>query len=79
MPQRHSSQLALSRATDVPLIERTSMNAYDATPHTAHTGFPAASGMYDPANERDACGLAAVVALTGAASHEIISLALGAL
>ena len=55
------------------------MNTYDATPHTAHTGFPAASGLYDPANERDACGLAAVVALTGTASHEIISLALEAL
>ena len=42
-------------------------------------GFPPAAGLYNPADERDACGLAAVVSLTGAPSHEIVQLALEAL
>ncbi|MBP1325358.1 glutamate synthase (NADPH/NADH) large chain [Leucobacter exalbidus] len=36
-------------------------------------------GLYDPAEERDACGLAAVVSLTGDARHETVTLALTAL
>ncbi|SJN13106.1 Glutamate synthase [NADPH] large chain [Leucobacter sp. 7(1)] len=40
---------------------------------------PAAVGLYDPADERDACGLAAVVTLTGTPDHEIVALALRAL
>ncbi|MHA3722363.1 glutamate synthase large subunit [Leucobacter sp. HY1910] len=39
----------------------------------------ARQGLYDPHDERDACGLAAVVSLTGAASHETVRLALSAL
>ena len=42
-------------------------------------GFPEATGLYRPEDERDACGLASVVSLTGAPSHEIIALALEAL
>ena len=45
----------------------------------APSGPPAATGLYDPADERDACGLAAVVALTGDPAHSIVSLALEAL
>jgi len=40
---------------------------------------PAPVGLYDPADERDACGLASVVSLTGDASHRIVELALEAL
>ncbi|CAG7602757.1 glutamate synthase large subunit [Leucobacter soli] len=40
---------------------------------------PVAAGLYDPAEERDACGLAAVVSLTAEPSHEIVRLALEAL
>ncbi|MBL3687148.1 glutamate synthase large subunit [Leucobacter zeae] len=40
---------------------------------------PAAVGLYDPADERDACGLASVVSLSGEARHEIVALALEAL
>lgn len=43
------------------------------------TGYPPATGLYDPADERDACGLASVISLTGEARHEIIELALEAL
>ena len=42
-------------------------------------GFPAAAGLYRPEDEKDACGLASVVSLTGEPSHEIIALALEAL
>ncbi|GAA1911434.1 glutamate synthase large subunit [Microbacterium aoyamense] len=41
--------------------------------------FPAKQGMYNPAFEKDACGLAMVATLRGEASHEIIDLALTAL
>ncbi|NYF10739.1 glutamate synthase (NADPH/NADH) large chain [Leifsonia sp. AK011] len=40
---------------------------------------PAATGLYDPRNERDACGLAMVATLRGTAGHDIIDTALGAL
>ena len=40
---------------------------------------PAATGLYDPRREKDACGLAMVATLRGTAGHDIIDLALGAL
>ena len=40
---------------------------------------PARIGLYDPAEEHDACGLASVVSLTGEPSHRIVELALEAL
>jgi glutamate synthase (NADPH/NADH) large chain len=40
---------------------------------------PAASGLYDPARDRDACGLAMVATLRGTAGHDIIETALSAL
>ena len=40
---------------------------------------PDATGLYDPRNERDACGLAMVATLRGTAGHDIIDAALGAL
>ncbi|MET0806756.1 MAG: glutamate synthase central domain-containing protein, partial [Lacisediminihabitans sp.] len=40
---------------------------------------PAATGLYDPAREKDACGLAMVATLRGTAGHDIIDAALGAL
>ncbi|RKN68697.1 MULTISPECIES: glutamate synthase large subunit [unclassified Microbacterium] len=47
----------------------------------AHVGnnFPAKQGMYNPAFEKDACGLAMVATLRGEAGHDIIALALQAL
>ena len=35
-------------------------------------GFPAAQGLYDPANEKDACGVGFVAKLDNVKSHEII-------
>ncbi|MFM2373331.1 MAG: Ferredoxin-dependent glutamate synthase 1, partial [Actinomycetota bacterium] len=40
---------------------------------------PAASGLYDPARDKDACGLAMVATLRGTAGHDIIDTALNAL
>ncbi|MGN6780466.1 MAG: glutamate synthase central domain-containing protein, partial [Marmoricola sp.] len=34
--------------------------------------FPPPQGLYDPANEHDACGVAFVATLTGVASHDIV-------
>ncbi|GAA1988461.1 glutamate synthase large subunit [Microbacterium pumilum] len=42
-------------------------------------GFPPRQGMYNPAFEKDACGLAMVATLRGEAGHDIIDLALTAL
>ena len=40
---------------------------------------PAAQGLYDPANEHDACGVAFVVDVAGRASHDLIEQGLTAL
>src|SRR5215207_3324946 len=50
------------------------------TPPFSRFGLvPAAQGMYDPADEKDACGLAMVATLRGVAGHDIITAALDAL
>jgi glutamate synthase (NADPH/NADH) large chain len=48
-------------------------------PFSRFSAIPAATGMYDPRRERDACGLAMVATLRGTAGHDIIDAALGAL
>jgi glutamate synthase (NADPH) large chain len=48
-------------------------------PHRRFSAIPDAAGMYDPANEKDACGLAMVATLRGTAGHDIVDAALGAL
>ena len=40
---------------------------------------PAASGLYDPSRDRDACGLAMVATLRGTPGHDIVETALNAL
>jgi glutamate synthase (NADPH) large chain len=40
------------------------------------TGYPQRQGLYDPANERDACGFGFVVDVKGRASHDIVEKAL---
>jgi glutamate synthase (NADPH) large chain len=39
---------------------------------TPSTGLPAPRGLYDPANERDACGIGFVANIKGQKSHDII-------
>src|SRR3954464_10351907 len=48
-------------------------------PHRRFSAIPDAAGMYDPAHEKDACGLAMVATLRGTAGHDIIDAALEAL
>ncbi|MGV8875907.1 MAG: glutamate synthase large subunit [Rhodoglobus sp.] len=48
-------------------------------PFERFSSLPAATGLYDPANEKDACGLAMVATLRGSPGHDIISTALEAL
>ncbi len=43
------------------------------------TGLPPRQGLYDPANEHDACGLNFVCDMRGRASHRIVELGIGAL
>ncbi|MBN9240901.1 MAG: glutamate synthase subunit alpha [Micrococcales bacterium 70-64] len=43
------------------------------------SSVPHATGLYDPRNEKDACGLAMVATLRGTAGHDIIDTALTAL
>jgi glutamate synthase (NADPH/NADH) large chain len=47
--------------------------------HAQFSTVPAAQGLYNPRNEKDACGLAMVATLRGTAGHDIIDAALGAL
>lgn len=48
-------------------------------PHSRFGLTPPAQGMYDPAAEKDACGLAMVATLRGTAGHDIIQAALDSL
>lgn len=43
------------------------------------SNYPPAQGLYDPAAEHDACGVAMVATLNKLATHEIVSQALTAL
>jgi glutamate synthase (NADPH/NADH) large chain len=47
--------------------------------HQTFSSIPSAQGLYDPAQEKDACGLAMVATLRGTPGHDIIDAALGAL
>jgi glutamate synthase domain-containing protein 1 len=46
---------------------------------TIHLAPPGANGLYNPANEHDACGIALVAKLWGEASHAVVEKGLGAL
>ena len=48
-------------------------------PRSRFNTLPAKQGLYDPAHEKDACGLAMVATLRGTAGHDIIDAALDAL
>src|ERR1700760_4275325 len=48
-------------------------------PFSSFSSMPGATGLYDPAREKDACGLAMVATIRGTAGHDIIELALEAL
>ncbi|MDH6532966.1 glutamate synthase (NADPH/NADH) large chain [Aurantimicrobium minutum] len=50
-----------------------------ATPYQRFSLAPAAQGLYDPALEKDACGLAMVATLRGIPGHDIIDVALSSL
>ena len=43
------------------------------------SNYPAKQGLYDPAHEHDACGVAMVATLNKVATHEIVEKALTAL
>lgn len=46
---------------------------------TAFSAVPRATGLYDPANEHDACGLAMIATLRGGPTHAVVANALTAL
>ena len=48
-------------------------------PFERHSAFPAPTGLYNAAYERDACGLAMVATLRGTPGHDIVDGALRAL
>jgi glutamate synthase (NADPH/NADH) large chain len=50
-----------------------------AQPRSFLSTLPPAQGLYDPANEHDACGVAFVATLTGVASNDIVAKGLTAL
>ncbi|MFY1637579.1 glutamate synthase large subunit [Solwaraspora sp. WMMB335] len=48
-------------------------------PQGPHSSLPQAQGLYDPAQEHDACGVAFVADLNGRRSHDVVAKGLGAL
>ena len=53
--------------------------AEQSTTNTPGTKPPVRQGLYDPAFEHDACGVAFVVDLKGRRSHEMVQLGVSAL
>jgi len=49
------------------------------SPFTRFNTAPAAHGLYDPADSKDACGLAMVTTLRGTPGHDIVQMALSSL
>ena len=49
------------------------------SPFVRYSQAPHAQGLYDPKNEKDACGLAMVATLRGTPGHDIVEMALSAL
>lgn len=49
------------------------------SPFTRFASYPEASGLYNPENEKDACGLAVIATLRGEPGHDIVDAALTAL
>ncbi len=48
-------------------------NVADAAVRTPEPGLPEAQGLYDPANEHDACGVGFIANMKGAKSHNIVT------
>lgn len=57
---REGEALPQSRDPKVPMHE----NGFES--------FPEKAGLYDPENERDACGVGFIVNIKGKASHETV-------
>ncbi|MFY9330669.1 MAG: glutamate synthase large subunit [Candidatus Nanopelagicales bacterium] len=57
----------------------TTSRAIETESTTPFSGIPVAQGLYDPAREHDACGVAFVAQLSGERSHDIVAKALTAL
>ena len=49
------------------------------SPYERYAAFPEKSGLYDPAQEHDNCGMAAIATLRGEPGHDIVDYALHAL
>src|SRR6185312_1067279 len=49
------------------------------SPFSRFAAYPEQTGLYDPANEKDACGLAVIATLRGEPGHDIVDAALTAL
>jgi len=57
----------------------TTMNTQPGDPHEPlrrRGGFPVAQGLYDPANEKDSCGVGFIAHIKGKPSHKIVQDAL---
>jgi glutamate synthase (NADPH) large chain len=62
-----------------PSVFRTDPAFKAGLPGASFSSVPGQAGLYNPAREKDACGLAMVATLRGTAGHDIIALALEAL
>ncbi|MGP4992413.1 glutamate synthase large subunit [Glutamicibacter ardleyensis] len=65
--------------TGVQLNASPGLGGEITSPYTRFSAIPPAQGLYDPAAEKDACGLAMIASLKNAASHQIVTHALTAL
>ena len=69
LDQPNQNQLLSQRPRATEVIDA---QGADAIAATAGAGTPAASGLYDPRNEHDACGMGFVANIKGVKSHDIV-------
>ena len=63
---------------DQPRAQRP-LDGVATSPFTSFANIPEATGLYNPENEKDACGLAVIATLRGEPGHDIVDAALTAL
>ncbi|MBV8791197.1 MAG: hypothetical protein JO237_04005, partial [Pseudolabrys sp.] len=54
------------------MVKRTTTEHRSAFGDTADPGVPAAHGLYDPALDKDSCGVGFIADIKGRKSHKIV-------
>ena len=79
MVPTHDAPTHPTRRSHQPRQHLSTPRHHPVPPYRRFSALPAAAGLYDPAQEHDACGVAFVATMRGEPGHDIVDLALTAL